>query len=119
MTRFYGAVGFADETVETRAGVWVDRIVEHDYYGDVIKPTRRLDEVGKVNYDISTSNSLSILADQYAQEHFINMRYAVWEGVKWVVTNVEVERPRLILRLGGVYAGPGPQPVVQQEGTTP
>lgn len=108
MSRFYGAVGFAGESVEIKDGVWADSIVEHHYYGDVIAPARRLDEVGKVNYDISTSNSISILADQYAREHFINMRYVVWEHVKWAVTNVEVARPRLILRLGGVYVGPDP-----------
>jgi hypothetical protein len=36
------------------------------------------------------------------------MRYVEWAGVRWDVTDVEVQRPRLILRLGGVYHGPLP-----------
>jgi hypothetical protein len=34
------------------------------------------------------------------------MRYVEWLGTLWVVTNVEVQSPRLLLTLGGVYNGP-------------
>ena len=104
MNRFYGAVGYA-ETVETSPGVHVERIIERNYSGDVIKNVRRLESSGGVNDDINISNNISIIADAYAHENFLQMRYAEFMGVKWKITSVEPQRPRLILILGGVYNG--------------
>ena len=107
--KFYGPVGYG-ETVETTPGVWVARIVEYNYYGDVIRNSRKLDNGDKVNDDISVGNSISIVADAYANDHFFAMKYVKWAGVLWKVDNVDVESPRLILRLGGVYDGPTYEP---------
>lgn len=106
MARFYGKVGYG-QPVETPAGsgVWVDEIVEKPYYGDVIRNSRKLDNEPKVNDDISVGSSISILADPYANEHFFAMKYVEWMGALWVVSNVDVQSPRLVLRLGGVYNG--------------
>ena len=103
--RFYGPVGYGI-TEETEPGVWDAKIVEFPYYGDVIRNSRKLDNGDKVNDDISVGNSISIVADAYANEHFFAMRYVKWAGVLWKVSDVTVESPRLILRLGGVYDGP-------------
>ena len=103
--RFYGPVGYGI-TEETSPGVWVTKIVEYFYYGDVIRNSRKLENRDKVNDDISVGNSISIVADAYANEHFFAMKYVKWAGVLWKVVNVDVESPRLILRLGGVYGGP-------------
>jgi hypothetical protein len=105
MARFYGAVGYG-VSVETSPGVWEEALIEVSYYGDLIKNARKLENVDKLNSDISVSNSISIVADEYAVEHFFAIRYARWAGVLWTVTDVEVQHPRLILRLGGVYNGP-------------
>lgn len=103
--RFYGKVGYG-ASVETAPGVWNDVITEVSYYGDVVRNTRQLREGDRVNDDLSVSNSISIVADAYANEHFFAMRYVEWMGTLWVVTDVEVQSPRLLLRLGGVYNGP-------------
>lgn len=108
MARFFGAVGYAEGNVEFRPGAFKDVIVEYEYYGDVIRNSRRLDANEKVNFDISVGNSISILADEYASTNFQAIRYVRWAGSLWVVTNVTVQRPRLILELGGVYNGPTP-----------
>jgi hypothetical protein len=107
MARFYGNVGYVD-TVENPpdSGVWVDEVTEVSYYGDVVRNTRRLLEGQKVNDDLSVNNSISIVADAYAGEHFHAIRYVIWLGGYWIVDTVDVEPPRLILRLGGVYNGP-------------
>lgn len=107
--RFYGRVGYGI-TEETAPGVWVAKIVELPYYGDVVRNTRKLENGDKVNDDISVGNSISIVADAYANEHFFAMKYVEWAGVLWKVTDVTVESPRLILRLGGVYDGPTYEP---------
>jgi hypothetical protein len=110
MAKFYGEVGYG-ESVEKSDGVWVDDIVEYHYYGDVIRNTRKLQEGQSVNNDLSVNNSISIVADAYANEHFFAIRYIKWAGTLWTVSEVEVQSPRLILRLGGVYNGPTPTPV--------
>lgn len=105
MTRFFGRVGYG-ESIEESPGVWEDHIVERSYAGDILQNirNRRTDE--KVNSDLSVSNQISIVADAYANEHFFAIRYVEWAGALWTVDNVEVQRPRLILRLGEVYNGP-------------
>lgn len=99
--KWYGEIGFA-ETVETRPGVWEEQITKHNYYGDVIRNTRRL-QTANLNDDINVSNEISVLADPYAYQNFHSIRYLEFMGSKWKVTNVEVQYPRLILSLGGVY----------------
>lgn len=106
MAKFYGEVGYEDELVETAPGVFQAAIVEKKYFGDVIRNTRKLTEGQSVNNDISVQNSISIVADAYANEHFFAIRYIRWMGSLWVVSDVEVQAPRLLLRLGGVYNGP-------------
>lgn len=105
--RFYGEIGYG-ETVETPSGsgVYVDSIVEYLYYGDVTRNTRRLQEGDYLNNDLTVNNSISVVADAYANEHFFAIRYIKWAGTLWTVSDVEVQSPRLILRLGEVYNGP-------------
>lgn len=105
--RFHGKVGFG-ETVETSPGVWEDVITEREHIGDVIRASRNQAEGESVNQTLSVRNSISILADAFASENYMEMRYIVWQGVRWVVADVAIERPRLVLTLGEVYNGPGP-----------
>lgn len=108
MARFFGNVGYG-ENVEQRPGVWEDVIIERPYYGDVVRNSRKLSEGETLNNDLTVGNSISIVADAYANEHFFAIRYVEWAGSLWTVSDVVVERPRLILRLGTVYNGPRPQ----------
>jgi hypothetical protein len=106
MARFRGKIGYGIAT-EAANGVWEDVITERTYSGDVIRNTRQLTEAeAKVNADVKVSNSISVVADAYAGEHFFAIRYIRWAGALWTVTDVEVQSPRLLLRLGGVYNGP-------------
>ena len=106
MARFHGKVGFA-ESVESAPGVWTEEIVERSYYGDIVQNSRALREgENSVNPDLTIGNSISIVANAYASLHFFAIRYVEWAGELWTVSNVDVERPRLILRLGEVYNGP-------------
>lgn len=104
MAKFYGKIGYAN-TVETKPGVYEEQIVERSYYGDLIRNSRRLQSADQVNDDINISNEISIVADPYATNNFHTMRYAVFMGTKWKISNIEVSYPRLILTLGGVYNG--------------
>lgn len=109
MARFFGKVGYAIHVESPEeSGKWVAQVEERDYQGDVIRNTRRLEGNEKVNEDILVGNSISIVADEYAVNHFFNIKYVEWAGARWTVTSVEVRSPRLILSLGSVYNGPTP-----------
>lgn len=112
MAKFYGQIGYA-ESVESSPGVWTDEITEVFYYGDVIRNSRRLEDSSeKLNDDLAVGNSIRIVADAYANEHFFQMKYIEWAGIFWTINTVTVEYPRLVLQLGGVYNGPtAPAPV--------
>ena len=104
MAKFYGKIGYA-ETVETEPGVWKEQITEREYFGDVIRNSRRLQNSGNLNDDVMISNEISILSDPYAVNNFHSMRYIEFMGAKWKVSDVEVQYPRLLLTLGGLYNG--------------
>lgn len=106
MAKFYGTIGYSEENVETAPGVYQDVIVEKNYYGDVLRNTRQLKEGDKINNDLTVGNSISVVADAYANNHFFAIRYIRWAGALWTVTDVEVQAPRLTIRLGGRYNGP-------------
>lgn len=104
MAKWCGKIGFA-EINETSPGIHTEEIIIRKYYGDVTRNSRRLQSSENLNDDINISNEISIVADPYAELNFHKMRYAEFMGAKWKITNVEHERPRLKLSVGGLYNG--------------
>ena len=102
MAKWYGKVGYADQ-VETAPGVWEEQITERHYYGDVVRNIRKLESSGEVNDNINVSVEISIVADPYAIQNFHTMRYIEFMGSLWKIYNVEVNYPRLVLAIGGLY----------------
>lgn len=103
MSKFYGPIGFAT-TKESAPDVYVEEIVEKKYYGDIIKDYRKLNSPSdQLNRNIDISNRISIVADPFAQNNFHMMRYVGYMGSNWKIVDVEVQYPRLILSIGGLY----------------
>lgn len=105
MAKFRGAVGYG-HSAQSSPGVWKDVITEKRYFGDVTRNSRQMIDGEKLNPDLSVQNSIEIVADAYANDNFFAIRYVEWAGSLWTVSEVTVQRPRLIMRLGGVYNGP-------------
>lgn len=101
--RWYGKIGFED-SVETSPGIW-SGIKVCNYYGNVLSYDRSLQLSDSVNGKVTISAKISIVADEYAQNHFHLMKYIEFMGANWDVSRVEVQHPRLILTLGGEYNG--------------
>ena len=104
MSKYFGKIGYG-VTEETRPGVYEPQIVEKEYYGDIVRNTRRLDNGGKVVDDLNINMTLSIVADPFAYQNFHQLKYAEYMGARWKATSVEPQYPRLIITLGGVYNG--------------
>ena len=106
--KWFGEIGYGIP-VEVRPGVVVTEIQTQQYYGDVIKNSRGLNSNGKMNDDLSVTNQISIIADHFSYTYFHAIQYVTWMGNKWKVSSVEVQMPRLILTLGGLYNEPRTQ----------
>lgn len=105
MAKFSGTVGFTGIQEETSPGVWRNKTVERRMRGDVIRLAKNTVEADKLVDDISLSHRISIVADKFSYENFVNLAWIEYMGVKWQVTSVEVERPRLVVSVGGMYHG--------------
>lgn len=103
MAKFCGMIGFATQR-ETAVDVWEDdAIVERKYFGDVTRNFTQNKSSDHLNDNIDISNTISIIADPYVNQNLHAIRYVVFMGTKWKVTNIEVQYPRLLLSIGGVY----------------
>ena len=102
MAKFYGKVGFL-RTEESAPDVYSEVLIERLYKGDVIRNQKRYQSSESLNDDVVLSNNISIVADDYANENVFAIRYVMYKGVPWKVTNAEIQRPRIILTLGGKY----------------
>lgn len=109
MARYSGEVGFGFTKEDPLgSGKWVTEIVEKAVKGDISRSMQNQDGSSSVNPNLTLSNTISVVASTYALENYQAIRYVVWRGARWIVTSVEVRRPRLILTLGEVYNGPTP-----------
>lgn len=104
MSKFYGPIGYITQK-EISPGVWDEVVVERSYRGDITRNNRRWEASEYKNDNLTISNQLSIIADPFLYENSSTIRYVSWLGVRWKVTNIEIQRPRLILTLGEVYNG--------------
>lgn len=102
MAKFSGKIGYIS-TVETKPGIWEETVIEKQYYGDLVKNTSRFTVSDSTNDNITISNSISIVADQYACYNYMHMRYVIFMNSKWKISNAELACPRIILTLGGQY----------------
>ena len=104
MGKWCGKIGYA-ETVETEPGIWEEQITERSYYGDILSSRWMRQSSDKVNRDINLSNRISIVADPFAIQNCSSMIYVEYAGAKWTISDIEIEPPRLIMTMGGVYNG--------------
>ena len=106
MTRFHGLVGFVSQG-EVSPGVWEANVVtKREYYGDMIRNSYSIVPTSdSTNDNLKLSNQLSIVADGYIMSHLSSIKFVVVNDVAWRVSSIEVDRRRVILRLGEVYNG--------------
>lgn len=111
MSRYYGSVGYAICSENpANSGVWKNTIVERNYYGDIIKNSIRSNIASNsINNTLSSNDTISVIADAYALDNYMNIKYAEVNGVRWNVTSIDIQRPRLLLYLGSIYNGEIPQ----------
>lgn len=103
--RYSGMIGFAPTKNKGDDDIWSEKIEEHPYKGDIVRHSYNAQNVEKLTDDVQVNMQISIVANEFAYNFMHLIRYATWRGVKWRVTSVEPQYPRLLLSLGGVYNG--------------
>lgn len=102
--KFSGIVGFYLGTKETDLDIYEPVIVEKPYKGDILRNSRSFQPVNnQANENLNINNQFSILSDLYMRNNLASIRYIIWQGVKWKVTNVSIDFPRVSLEIGGIY----------------
>lgn len=104
MAKWSGIVCFRDEKEsEMQPGVWVKELTEKNYYGEIIKNLASLQNESELNPTMLINNQISIISDPYARENFTKIIYLTFMGSKWKPASIEVQYPRLVITLGGLY----------------
>lgn len=102
--KFSGEAGFRLKDVEVEPDVYEPQLVSKIIKGDVVQ-----NRYGRQNSDKSTidnitiTNQLSIVANQFLMKHIANLLYVKFQGVKWKVVSYNIKAPRIFVDLGGVY----------------
>jgi len=104
MAKFYGTIGFV-KTVDNGHGVHLPVEEEIAYVGDLTRNNKRWSKPDSVNGEISMSNEISIVADDYMLDNQAYIEYVTINGssAKWKVNTIMIEYPRIRLEIGGVY----------------
>jgi hypothetical protein len=111
MAKFTGSVGYVTQE-ESSPGVWSPVDTIRPMKGDIIKQSatsqndyRAVTSGNKVNSDITLGHRVSLFGDAYAFKNYFDIKWIEIDGLKWAVTSVELQRPRILISLGGMWNG--------------
>lgn len=104
MGKYYGRIGYGIvEEDPDSPGVWKERLIWRNYYGDILRTFKKTESTDKVNDNVNMTNEISIVSDPYAFRNIAHMHCIEYMGVLWKINSVEIQYPRLILSIGGLY----------------
>jgi hypothetical protein len=104
MSKFAGLVGYVTQE-ESAPGVWTQVDKTSKMKGDIIRQSSSSQNGDKINSDVALSHRVSLLGDSYAFNNYFAIKWIQIDGRKWQVTSVELQRPRIILTVGGLWNG--------------
>ena len=105
MAKFHGILGYVSDAEETSPGVYVPVVTERACRGDIPRNTQRVEPAETLNSNFNISNRFSVIADTYALDNLRYIRFLEWRGTKWAVSSAEIQYPRIVLTVNGVYNG--------------
>lgn len=102
MSRFAGTVGYTVQE-ETTPGVWTTVEKTRKMKGDIMKQVASHQSSEYLHDDVVLSHRVSLIGDAYAFDNYFNISWVKMDTQKWKVASIEVDRPRIIVTLGGVW----------------
>lgn len=104
MAKWFGKIGYSI-TEKVEPGVYEPTIKEICYRGEVLSSRWKRQDSGEINDNINLANVISIIADPFAYQNCSKMAYIEYLGELWKISDIEVQSPRLLITIGGVYNG--------------
>lgn len=108
MAKIVATIGFATTSEVdpiNNPSVWEKTTWTKKYKAEVIRNYKRNESSNKINDDFNISNQISIVADPFVNNNLSNIIYVEFLNSKWKVSGIEINYPRLILTIGGIYNG--------------
>lgn len=102
MAKYIGRIGFVTH-VETSVGVYEPSLEFVKIRGDVLKDYASWQKSDSVNDDINISNKISIVATKEVINNISIIKCVEYAGSLWKINGIEIQRPRIILTIGGIY----------------
>jgi hypothetical protein len=104
MTKFRGSIGINRGSVESSPGIFEPSIEEVEVTGEMRNLSARW-QSHEQRDSVSARHVLSIVTPENSIINFTEVVYVIWQSQKWSVVSIEYKRPRIELRLGGLYNG--------------
>lgn len=107
MARAAVIVGFMmPGALDPETGEFTSGIEEHKFAADITRLNNNVIANSKsTNDDLKLDMAFQIHLNKFTYSNFQWIKYVEFNGQKWKITNVQVQRPRLILQAGGVWNG--------------
>lgn len=104
MGRFCGMIGFlsTDENPD-RPFIHSPAFVEKKYYGDFLSKGWKTDNGDGANDKLKLETRVSVIANSFMKQNLGYMKYVIIDGFKWSISSVELQHPRVIFTVGGLY----------------
>lgn len=111
MSKYSGHLGFFLESKEDPPGIWMPAgVVEKEAKGDVLRASRSFNTTTESSNDnLEVDNQISIIMNPYINDNLDKLRYVTLYGNRWKIKNIAINRPRLLLTIGGLYNGELPK----------
>ena len=109
MAKYSGMLGYVMPAKEDPPGIWKpSAVVEKLGRGDLIRQTITNEDVSGLSDGININNQISIIMDPFVNKNLESLKYVILYGTRWEIKSMTINRPRVILTLGGVYNGEYP-----------
>lgn len=106
MAKINAVLGFTyTQESLTKPSVWEKVTVEKTRKATVIRNYKRVESSDKINDDFNISNRISIVSNPFINNNLSKLTYVEFLGNKWKITGIEINYPRLLLTIGGLYNG--------------
>ena len=106
MARWSGKIGFVEEKeTSVNSGIFKSVPTEKPHYGTIVRESKKFQGGYAVNDNAVVTNRISFVGTQYAIDNVHNIKYAEFNGRMVQIKSYNIERPRIVVTLGGVWNG--------------
>lgn len=108
--KYSGMAGVVEDSIEISPGIWKPAGVrEIKATGDFVSSRKEFSvRSDSTNDDVTMSNTISIVMSKDLFNNLSNLRYLTVNGARYKVTSFEINRPRIVITLGGLWNGDVP-----------